>query len=71
MYTFFIKSIENKEKVMIYYLDGNGVLTQRVIKVIRFEDKSLLAFCYYRKHVRSFILENIISYGKIEHKATA
>jgi len=63
--------IENEEKLMIYYLDDHGNLTQRIIKMIRINDENLLAYCYYRKRVRTFKLANILSWGKTGSKASA
>jgi len=71
MCKFFMDAVEKKEKIMIYYLDGNGNLTQRIIRTIRIKDGRLLAFCYYRRHVRSFMLNNILSWSKVEQKAGA
>jgi predicted DNA-binding transcriptional regulator YafY len=71
MLTSLINFVENQEKIMIYYLDDHGDLTQRIIKVIRLNEENLLGFCYYRKSIRSFKLVNILSWGKIGSKASA
>ncbi|WP_164214924.1 hypothetical protein [Virgibacillus sp. YIM 98842] len=63
--------VESQEKIMIYYLDADGNITQRIIKVIDVHNGNMLAYCYYRKRVRSFKLVNILSWGKIGSEASA
>lgn len=59
----FFRSMENKEKVMIFYMDSKGRVTQRFIRVLKWESQAILAYCYYRKKVRKFKLERILSAG--------
>ena len=63
----FRRSIMHKEKIMIVYIDHHDKLTQRIIQVLRIHHHSILAYCYYRKHVRQFKLANILSAGSIRH----
>lgn len=67
----FLDSIENKEKIMIYYVDQENNITQRFIRVIRINEGSIVAYCYWRKQVRTFSLENILSAGSIYRHAGA
>lgn len=66
-----IRSLERKEKVMIYYLDNNNNLTQRIVQVVEADDTNLLAYCYFRKQVRSFKIDNILSCGPVKRSAGA
>jgi len=66
-----VRFAENKDKLMIYYLDSNGNLTQRIIKVLQYNEEKLVCFCYYRKQVRSFKIINILSWEKIGGRASA
>ncbi|GIO26371.1 hypothetical protein J43TS3_09820 [Ornithinibacillus bavariensis] len=59
----FQQSIDNKEKIVIFYIDNNNNVTQRFIRVISMNGNTIVAFCYWRKKVRTFKLENILSAG--------
>ncbi|MFD1066712.1 hypothetical protein [Oceanobacillus locisalsi] len=63
------KSLNSRDKIMIYYMDGKGKVSQRVIRVVDIDNKRALAYCYYRKQVRSFKLNNILSCGPIKRSA--
>lgn len=67
----FQRSIENREKIIIFYIDNKNQVTQRYIQVISMNTQSLTAFCYWRKKVRTFKLENILSAGPIRKKVGA
>ncbi|HAM81825.1 hypothetical protein [Ornithinibacillus bavariensis] len=67
----FQRSIENREKIIIFYIDNKNQVTQRYIQVINMNTQSLTAFCYWRKKVRTFKLENILSAGPIRKKVGA
>ncbi|WP_179134548.1 hypothetical protein [Oceanobacillus timonensis] len=66
MIGFLTNAIEQKNKVMIYYMDQDYNVTQRIIRVVGIDDKKILGYCYYRKQVRSFKLENILSFGQLK-----
>lgn len=65
------RSLQQKEKIMIFYIDTNNSVTQRIIQVLHIEDDSIVAFCYYRKRVRTFKLNNILSVGPINKRVGA
>lgn len=65
------KSLYEKEKIMIYYMDSKGKVSQRIIRVVGVDDKRVLAYCYYRKQVRSFKMENILSCGQVKRSVGA
>ncbi len=67
----FSNSLENKEKIMIYYIDSKSQVTQRIIRVVEMQENSILAYCYYRKQVRKFKLENILSCGNVRRSVGA
>lgn len=67
----FNRSLVHNEKIMIFYIDSNNNVTQRIIKVISIEESSVIAFCYYRKKVRTFKLSNILSVGPITKRVGA
>jgi predicted DNA-binding transcriptional regulator YafY len=59
----FLRSIENKEKIIIFYVDSKNIVSQRYIRVIRMNEDSIVAFCYWRKKIRTFNMQNILSAG--------
>jgi predicted DNA-binding transcriptional regulator YafY len=67
----FNRSLQQKEKIMIFYIDNSNNVTQRVIRVITIYDNAVVAFCYYRKQVRTFKLNNILSVGTIDKRVGA
>lgn len=64
----FLRSIENKEIISIIYIDSKNQVTQRIVRVISMNDDSTVAICYWRKQVRTFKLENILSTGPIRNR---
>jgi len=71
MIGFLTSAMDGKEKIMIYYMDSKGKVSQRVIRVVGIDDEKVLAYCYYRKQVRSFKLENILSCGQVKRSVGA
>ncbi len=57
------QSYESRERIIIFYMDRQHRVTGRYIRVLEMHDESLLAYCYFRKEVRSFRIENILSAG--------
>lgn len=67
----FQRSIENKEKIVIFYIDSKNNVTQRYVRVISMDDNCIVAFCFWRKKVRTFKFENILSAGPINKRVGA
>lgn len=67
----FKRSIESKQKIIIFYIDNENKVTERYIRVLQINEKSILAYCYYRRKVRTFNMENILSVGKARKKVGA
>ncbi|MGM0941946.1 MAG: hypothetical protein ACQEWU_13450 [Bacillota bacterium] len=65
------RSAENKQKIIIFYVDNNNNVTERYIRVLEVNDTSILAYCYYRKKVRTFKLKNILSTGPVRKRVGA
>ncbi|MGY0692598.1 hypothetical protein ACW2QC_07360 [Virgibacillus sp. FSP13] len=49
------------ERLEMIYIDHNNKITQRTIKVLRSNKDTVLAYCYTKKQVRTFKIENILS----------
>jgi predicted DNA-binding transcriptional regulator YafY len=67
----FKNSLDNKQKIIIFYIDSENKVTERYIRVLQINEKSILAYCYYRRKVRTFNMENILSVGKVRKKVGA
>jgi predicted DNA-binding transcriptional regulator YafY len=67
----FLRSIENKEKIIIFYVDSKNIVSQRYIRVIRMNEDSIVAFCYLRKKIRTFNMQNILSAGVLRRNIGA
>lgn len=67
----FYRSIQLQERMMIFYIDGNNKVTQRVVRVIRIRDDAIVAYCFYREKVRTFKLDNILSVGLVGKRVGA
>ena len=63
----FLRAAENKEKIVIFYMDVNNEITERYVRVIKIHGDSILVYCYYRKKVRTFKLDNILSAGPVRN----
>ena len=59
----FERSIKNKETIVIFYMDQDNKVTQRYVRVLKFNDDYAVVYCYYRKRVRKLKLDNILSAG--------
>lgn len=59
----FNRSINRKEKIIIFYMDQDNNITQRYVRVLKMNDTHLLVYCYYRKKVRTLKLDHILSAG--------
>lgn len=57
------RSVDTKEKIVIFYIDYENNVTERYIRVINYNDDEILAYCYFRKQVRTFKRNNILSVG--------
>lgn len=65
----FDRSMKSNETIMIFYIDKENSVTQRYIRVISIHEDFLTAYCYWRKQVRHFKLENILSAGPVRRSA--
>lgn len=58
---YFIESINTKKKIEIIYLSQDNKTTQRTIRVIKINEDKILAYCFLKKQVRIFKIENILA----------
>ncbi|WP_010098445.1 hypothetical protein [Ornithinibacillus scapharcae] len=71
MQRIFQDSLEKKEKIIIYYIDQQNNVTQRYIRVLRIDKGSIVAYCFWRKEVRTFRVDNILTAGPLYRRTGA
>ncbi|WP_405103019.1 hypothetical protein [Oceanobacillus sp. FSL H7-0719] len=59
----FDRSIKNNETIVIFYMGQDNKVTQRYVRVLKYNNDYALVYCYYRKKVRTLKLDNILSAG--------
>lgn len=59
------RAVESRQKLEMIYISKEGVISQRVIKVLAVSDVSIKAYCYTKKKYRTFKLTNILSVGPL------
>lgn len=62
-----IRSINRQEKIEMIYFDQNNQVSQRVIRVLKINDDA--TYCYTKRQIRTFKLDNILSVGKVRVSA--
>ncbi|GAA0461953.1 hypothetical protein GCM10008935_16790 [Alkalibacillus silvisoli] len=55
------KSLSNRCKLEMVYIDSKNNMTQRTVRIVKIYDDRMLGFCYLKKKVRSFKKENILA----------
>lgn len=58
-------SLQKNIPITIIYLSDNGRISQRKVVVKNMSNEKLTAYCYLRKHIRTFSLPNILSASHI------
>ncbi|MDY0404960.1 hypothetical protein P5G51_005695 [Virgibacillus sp. 179-BFC.A HS] len=69
MYNQLKKALNTKQTMMMFYQDKQGKVTQRFIRVLDIKDDYIVAYCFWRKKVRTFSITGILSIGKAGRKA--
>lgn len=61
MNSLWTRSVKEQLPLVIIYLSKDGSITQRKIIVKSLSTAHMLAYCYQRGNVRSFLLNNILA----------
>ncbi|WP_079529475.1 hypothetical protein [Halobacillus hunanensis] len=56
-----IRAMEQKQKLEMIYLDADGYMSQRTIRVLEVREEDILTYCYSRRKVRMFKKARILS----------
>lgn len=65
------RAVSTKQKLIIFYIDSSNQVTQRYVRVLQIDADHILAYCYYRKKVRTFKIDNILSAGPVRNGLSA
>lgn len=63
-----LKAMQHNQLVDIMYFAKNGVITKRRIKLIKFIDESIQAYCFVRHAKRTFKIENVLAVMPVIHR---
>jgi len=55
------RSLSTQTPIEIIYISKNGILTQRLIKVISINENNIRALCLLRNSQRTFRIDHILS----------
>ncbi|ASK64123.1 hypothetical protein CFK37_19180 [Virgibacillus phasianinus] len=66
-----LRAIQHKEKMELIYLDKNNLASQRVVQVYKINDDKIMAYCYTKRAIRTFKLDNILSVGPVRKRMGA
>lgn len=63
-----LRAKEQGKSIEIIYMDDNGRISQRTIRIIEICEDKITAFCYLRKSKRLFKKENLLSAFLVKQK---
>ncbi|WP_318616253.1 transcriptional regulator [Sporosarcina sp. YIM B06819] len=56
-----VRSMEYAELLDMMYIDKNGAVSKRRIKVIQVGEGSFRAYCHLRQSKRTFLIDNVLA----------
>ncbi|NRG34397.1 hypothetical protein [Niallia circulans] len=59
------RAVMNGEVLEMIYQNNKGEFSQRRIQVIKMNEESFSAYCFTRKHQRTFKISNVLSVGPV------
>lgn len=62
------RSLEEHLPIRMIYIDEEGAISDRVVRVIRMERESLLGYCSLRREIRSFRVDRILALSSPKQK---
>ena len=65
------KAAQTGRKINVIYLSKSGSVSKRTIQVVSYTDKYVVAFCYMRRQLRTFKVENILAIEQSKQKMEA
>ncbi|NCU18380.1 WYL domain-containing protein [Pallidibacillus pasinlerensis] len=65
-----IKCAVDKKPVEIIYQSKKGTISQRTILIKKVNQQQILAYCYQKRQIRSFIIEQILAVQPVKKRFT-
>ena len=65
-----IKCAVDKKPVEIIYQSKKGTISQRTILIKKVNHQQILAYCYQKRQIRSFIIEQILAAQPVKKRFT-
>lgn len=65
-----IKCAVDKKPVEIIYQSKKGTISQRTILIKKVNQQQILAYCYQKRQIRSFIIEQILAAQPVKKRFT-
>ncbi|HLR61761.1 MAG TPA: hypothetical protein VK097_04895 [Lentibacillus sp.] len=62
------KATQTGQKLEMIYLDADDNITYRVVRILSIKADTINAYCYSRRHIRTFKRTNILSVGPVRKK---
>jgi len=62
------KAMEENKKILIIYVDRYGHFSKRMIHIISYKEKKLIAYCYARREIRTFHQDNILAIEQVREQ---
>lgn len=56
-----IKCVRRSSTIRIMYMDDDGKVTKRTVRVLKINSTTLKAFCYLRGSRRTFKIDNLLA----------
>lgn len=66
-----MRSMQTGQKLEVIYLSNENQVSQRFIRVIKLNGDMVMAYCYSKRKVRTFKLDNILSVGPLPKRMGA
>ena len=71
MENIYVKSMQERLPMEVIYINKHGIITQRMIRVLRYNDAYIKGYCYTKRHIRTFKRDNILSVDFIRSRMGA
>ena len=66
-----LKSMQLKQISEMIYMNNNGEISKRRVKVLSVEGNTFKAYCFLRNTKRTFKVDNVLAFVPITHKERA
>lgn len=63
-----LKSMQLNQIIEMIYMNENGEISKRRVKVLTVEGNTFKAYCFLRNTKRTFKIENVLAFVPIIHK---